>query len=247
ATDTYLQSDTAAIALIVERRSIQPPVANTPQTYTGYELVGVPGGEGYQVWSGSGTNPGTYLAMVQLDENHRWADGSTNTLYINWEIVDLPAPAPTPVPKKGTLRLEVECIPASDPHSIAFAQLRPEGTAPAEMYEAWLVNTQTGQRFELAQRQVYLIELINPLTGDKHRVLWRDNADGTFDCVLVAPDAVIRYPVADFSLYGEEADEVYIEGIAPHVGVDLDGWAYWVFETEDGEMLILRIAAEWEG
>jgi hypothetical protein len=247
----YKQSDEATLALVVLRRTIPIPEANTPLTYNGALQIAVPEGTGYTVVSGSAIEPGTYMAFVTPDANYRWPGGSIAQIAIAYEILSASVTPVTPVTpgKKGEqqgsqrkgLVLVVETLPAEHPDSIAFAPLRPEGAVPTRMYEAKLVNLANNKAFELAQQQVYLIEIIHPITGEEHRVLLQEHPDGTFDCVLVEPGKVIRYPVKDFSLYGAEADEVYIEGIEPHVDVDLDGWAYWVWHLDGAEDLILRI------
>jgi hypothetical protein len=140
--------------------------------------------------------------------------------------------------------LEVEYVPASDQRSIDFASKRGEGTPVQPMYEAKLVNTRTFEEFELSQGQTYLLKLLNPTTGQKWYILEREHEDGSFDSVLmnVTPDA-IETPVSDFTLYGVEANEAFIEDQDPALDdtFEFDGYAYWVWQLEGGEEIILRM------
>jgi uncharacterized repeat protein (TIGR02543 family) len=235
------------IAWRIARRNVAVPTVKTPLVYTGQPQTAVESDTGYTVFFGTATEPGTYMAFATPDDNHQWPDGSIVGISLVFEI--LPAvieeePGDSQRDPSEEILLVVDSIAATDPQSIAFAQKRPAGASAAQMYEAKLRSTITGEEYALAQGITYLIELVDPATGAKEHVLLRENADGTFDCVLVGVDVEdIVYPVTDFTRYGTPADEVYIEGIAPHENLDLDGWAYWVWML-DTQTLILRIQAE---
>ncbi|MDR0929149.1 MAG: InlB B-repeat-containing protein [Oscillospiraceae bacterium] len=226
---------TTTIALDVLRYGIAPPVANQPLTENGEVQVGVPTGMGYDVWGGRGSEPGTYMAVVELNQNYQWLDGTTRRLSITWEILEKKEPA------KNTRVLVSPFVPANDPDFMDFMGQRTKTRDTALLYEAKLVDTRTLAEFKLPIGQTFLLKLIHPQTDEAMHVLLRENKDGTFDCVLVNVDIKeIKYPITDFTRYGIAPDEEYIEGVEPHSDMELNGWVYWVW-TLDAEELVLRI------
>lgn len=62
------------------------PVANTELVYTGEELTGVEGGEGYTLTDNTATDAGTYEATATLAEGYKWSDDTTEPKTISWSI-----------------------------------------------------------------------------------------------------------------------------------------------------------------
>lgn len=90
-TDNYewAGSDAASIevAWSIAKAKIAKPTAATGLTENGSEQTGVAAGDGYTL-SGDvkATAAGSYKAVATLDENHTWADGSTDAVTIEWSI-----------------------------------------------------------------------------------------------------------------------------------------------------------------
>ena len=74
--------------------TIPVPTANTGLKWTGQELTGVNGGTGYTL-SGDykAAAVGTYTATATLENNYRWADGTTEPKTISWSISKADGPA----------------------------------------------------------------------------------------------------------------------------------------------------------
>ena len=66
--------------------AVDAPVAKTELVYTGVELTGVEGGEGYTLTDNTATDTGTYEATATLADGYKWSDNTTAAKTISWSI-----------------------------------------------------------------------------------------------------------------------------------------------------------------
>ena len=78
----------ASINWSIAKASIEKPIGAT-LAYTGAAQTGVAAGEGYTL-SGTyqATDVGTYTATATPDGNHKWNDGATSAIQIQWSITE---------------------------------------------------------------------------------------------------------------------------------------------------------------
>lgn len=79
----------ATMTIVIEKLGVAKPTAKTGLVYNGSAQVGVTyqTGIGYTMGGTySATNAGSYTATATLDANHKWSDGETDVLSINWSI-----------------------------------------------------------------------------------------------------------------------------------------------------------------
>ncbi len=74
--------------LLISKKVIQIPVANTGLVYNGTEQIGVPEGDGYMLSGSIGTDAGSYRAMAALRDQSisSWPDGSDGHEEVTWYI-----------------------------------------------------------------------------------------------------------------------------------------------------------------
>ena len=66
--------------------AVDAPEAVADLVYTGSELTGVEGGEGYTLTDNTATDAGTYEATATLAEGYKWSDDTTEPKTISWSI-----------------------------------------------------------------------------------------------------------------------------------------------------------------
>lgn len=66
--------------------SVAKPTAKTNLVYTGSVQTGVSNGTGYTLTGNTATGAGQYTAVATLKSGYVWADGSTGSVEIPWEI-----------------------------------------------------------------------------------------------------------------------------------------------------------------
>ena len=75
------------ISWSIARAKVEKPTASTGLKYSGTEQTAVAAVEGkYTVENGAKTNAGSYTAVVTLNKNYQWADGTTTALSLPWSI-----------------------------------------------------------------------------------------------------------------------------------------------------------------
>ena len=74
--------------LLISKKVIQIPVANTGLVYNGTEQIGVPEGDGYMLSGSTGTIAGSYRALAALTDESitSWPDGGDGHEEITWSI-----------------------------------------------------------------------------------------------------------------------------------------------------------------
>lgn len=70
----------------IERADVTAPKAEENLVYNGKVQTGVPEGEGYTLTGNAEQTAGGYTAVAVLDNNHKWADGTTADKNISWSI-----------------------------------------------------------------------------------------------------------------------------------------------------------------
>ena len=88
--DGYEWSDGTTDALTltwsIAKKAVAKPSAAKDLVYNGKSQTGVTAGEGYTVTGNAQTDAGDYTAVAALDKNHAWADGTTDSAKVAWNI-----------------------------------------------------------------------------------------------------------------------------------------------------------------
>ena len=79
-------ADITATLTINKKQIAIPTKVDKLLYYNGSEQTGVEEGEGYTLTGNKATNAGSYEAIVTLDSNHEWTDGTTGRRTVYWEI-----------------------------------------------------------------------------------------------------------------------------------------------------------------
>lgn len=85
---TNYKAASVTVTIIVNKMTVEKPVAESGLVYDGTEKTGVVGGDHYTVINGVATDADDYTATVQLKDadNTSWTDGTTDDLTIDWSI-----------------------------------------------------------------------------------------------------------------------------------------------------------------
>jgi len=85
-TSPNYETVTGSVTVTIERKTVAHPTANTGLSYNGQEQTGVGPGEGYTLHDAAAKNAGAYTATAVLDVNHKWSNGKTEDVTIDWSI-----------------------------------------------------------------------------------------------------------------------------------------------------------------